>query len=59
MPKVDQKTWTSLGKKEREKVLKGRKKNKNNKGAPYAKSRPKSMNIHDLYPEHNSYKHNL
>ncbi len=44
MPKVDQKAWTSFGKKEREKVVKWRKKNKNNKGAPYAKSRPKSMN---------------
>jgi hypothetical protein len=39
--------------------MKGRKKKKNNKGAPSAKSRPKSMNIHDLHLEHNSYKHNL
>jgi hypothetical protein len=59
MPKVDQKAWTSFGKKEREKVVRGRKKKKNNKAAPYAKSRPKSMNIHDLHLEHNSYKHNL
>jgi hypothetical protein len=33
-----------MRKKEREKVVRGRKKNKNNKGAPYAKSRPRNMN---------------
>jgi hypothetical protein len=44
MPKVDQKTWTSFTKKEREKVERGRKKKKNNEGVPYAKSRPKNMN---------------
>jgi hypothetical protein len=42
MPKVDQKAWTSFGKKEREKVVRGRKKNKNNKDAPYSKSREKA-----------------
>lgn len=57
--KVYQKAWTSFRKKEREKVVRGRKKNKNNEGAPYATSRPKIMKIHDLHPEHNSYKHNL